>query len=895
MEEPVVNPVKIEQNGRRASPDYDAQIFAAASLLRQTDVPSIFELQFDALNSPLIRLWHEYVLQNPGTVSVPSQPTSAGHTHDPAFTKSTEIAKVPEDITSEETVAKTMVLTETVPVKSTPGICRIPHRVQPSGNSTTQSGPQSHQSRVINISKPTPARFTYTSEQLYRLRHSHRLEFPPGDPVALSEPNNDSLPVLPFAPSETLTADVLLAGDDARVKFSDLQLSPALLSALPSAGFETPSPIQVRTIPRARLGCDVIAHAKSGTGKTAAYAVATLDSQIVGSSFAPNSGHPHTLVLVPTRELAIQTTRVFLAAAVHILPPVSVATLVGGISEHSDVTNLAACPPHVVVGTPGRICSLVDSGILTLHAVSVIVLDEADRLLSRAFQNDVQFIIDSLPQAHQTLAFSATFPPWLRRMLMNIMRKPSYITDSDNPNPSGDLSDGVAAAQQAILLGVRQCKVAVQIRDRNQGRHVPQRSLWKIDVLIQLLQEETFRFCMVFSNNKKLLGKLQPRLLKEKFACKKMSGDVSQKERNSVMDAVNNGSLRVVVATDLLARGIDVNTCDLVVHLDVPSEVETYLHRVGRAGRFGRQGSSFLLYDADKERADLVTLESALGYTLQHRVVSNSATIESYNDKRNQRENQQREDSEVEPSLHSAAGTKRRTGASSGGFSSGVTVRDSIDNKRPNLWSLPVVYASGEGIDPKESNTPCGTKSQPNQSSVRGPFGEPTRSNSPHLDSAASAEGNHGNECDDDAGMDLIGTPGKDDSLQEQTQLEKANLDEFVTIRSFEDVNPANETAGFKQKRDENGSEESLRQNKKMKLGNTTSDRDDDATGYGRHANIECEESINKHWVYLMSGRSMESDERWENFAQEAWQEGYDSTYKRAFRMAMELSRNLTD
>lgn len=906
MEEAVVNAVKIGQNAHCAPPEFDAQISAAASLLRQSDAPSIFELQFDALNSPLIRLWHEYVHQNPRMVSDPSvahheiaEPISLGHNHGPTFAKSTGITEVPEDIASEEKVAKTMVPTETVPVKSTSGTCRIPQRVQPSENATAQSGPPSHTSKLTNMSRPTPKRYTYTAEQLFCLRHSRRLEFPLGDLIGVSKPNNDSLPVLPFTPSEALTADVLLAGDDARVKFSDLQLSPALLSALPSAGFETPSPIQVRTIPRARLGCDVIAHAKSGTGKTAAYAVATLDSQIAGSSFAPNSGRPHTLVLVPTRELAIQTARVFLAVAAHILPSVSVATLVGGISEHSDVTNLANCPPHVVVGTPGRICSLVDSENLKLHAISVIVLDEADRLLSRAFQNDVQFIIDSLPQAHQTLAFSATFPPWLRRMLMNIMRKPSYITDSDKPNLSGDSSTDVAATQQAILLGVRQCKVAVQIHDCNQGRNVPQRYLWKIDVLVQLLREETFCFCMVFSNNKKVLAKLQSRLQKENFACKKMSGDISQRERNSIMVAVNNGSMRVVVATDLLARGIDVKACDLVVHLDVPSEVETYLHRVGRAGRFGRQGRSFLLYDTDEERADVASLESAVGYTLQHRAVTISGKFESYSGKGNQRENQRKEDSDVNYSPRSAAGTKMCTGSSGGSFRSGVTVRDLTSNKGTNAWSLPLVSVSKEGINPKESDTPSERKPQPNQSSVRSLFGEPTRPDSTHLDSGTPAEGNHGKEYDDDdddgAGVDTFGTPGKGDILQEQVQLEKANLDEFVMNRFFQGMKPTKETVGFKHKRDDNGSGESPQQQKKTKLGSTTLDRDDNATGYGRHANVECDKSIRKHWVHLMSDRSKGSDERWENFAQEAWQEGYDNAYKRAFRMAMELSQNLTD
>lgn len=879
MEKANVNPNETEDNDHCNAPDFSAQISAAAALLRQSDVPSIFEDQFDAFNSPLLRLWHEYVHPKSGAASstVPHQAaeqTIVNHPHDPTFARSIEVVKVPEDLTPVETTAKTTVPNDTVSVSSTAEVL-VGHGMPPHENLITQTDPQSPLHNVIDTSQSMPGRHTYTPGKLYRLRHSRRLEFPLGSLIAVSEEKNNSLPALPFTPCETLTADVLLAGDDARAKFSDLQLSPALLSALPSVGFETPSPIQIRTIPRARLGCDVIAHAKSGTGKTAAYAVAALDTQMAGSSFGPNSGRPHTLVLVPTRELAIQTARVFASVAAHVVPPVSVATLVGGVSEQYDLSKLAACSPHIVVGTPGRVCSLVDSSNLTLHAVSVIVLDEADRLLSRAFQNDVHSIINSLPQAHQTLAFSATFPPWLRRMLMGIMRSPAYITDSDDRNPNNDLSEGVAAVQQAILLGVRQCKVAVQSCTLTKDQHTQQRAIRKVDILIRLLQEETFQFCMVFSNQKKLLGMLEAKLRKSGFSCKKMSGDVSQRERNSVMAAVDNRTIRVVVTTDLLARGIDIKTCDIVVHLDVPSEVETYLHRVGRAGRFGRQGRSFLLFDADKERAGVFVLESALGHSLEHTVVSNSEAIKH---RKNSGEgDDQTKGAEEKRRSVAIANMDTTTAARDGGMCTGATPDGMTDHKGVDTFNLPTMRL----IDPVMYNMSLMNKMPLNQSPGASPSGEPRRPDDPScVVNSAPASDKLDPQCDVN-------------NSRRQNHLEKKDLEGSVMNHSPGDVKHSTKTVGSNRKRDEIEPVESVRRNKKIKLGSTALDRDNVSTEHRSYVEVVYEEAIKKNWVYLAGGRSIESNERWEKFAQEAWRNGYVDTFKRAFQMATELSQRL--
>lgn len=467
-----------------------------------------------------------------------------------------------------------------------------------------------------------PQRHVYTPAQLRSLRHTRQHAFPANDPIALAtatKPDTE-LSLLPFTPSTTRTSDVLLSDKNTLLTFADFHLSPYLQSALKKLGLTRPSPIQLQAIPRARLGVDVIAHAKSGTGKTIAFALVALDAYL-SSGCSQASASPTTLVLVPTRELATQVTKVFCTLSSCIRPAVRVSTLMGGMPQRLDERALAERPPHVVVGTPGRVAALAENAALCLDTVAVLILDEADRLLEPAFQKDVKTICDVLPTARQSMAFSATFPPWLRRMLAELMRSPMYIRCAGNDGQEeGEVVDGsvheaddVEAVQKALLLGVRQSKVAVGvIAKAGPSSSQLQR---KMATLTRVLGK-AFNFCIVFTNSKKDAGIITAHVQQAGFTSRCINAAMRQSERVGVMKCVREGSVRVLIATDLLARGVDVETCDLVIHLDVPGDVATYLHRVGRAGRFGGQGRSVIVYDAADEVNFVSSIERKIGFAL---------------------------------------------------------------------------------------------------------------------------------------------------------------------------------------------------------------------------------------------------------------------------------------
>lgn len=460
---------------------------------------------------------------------------------------------------------------------------------------------------------PSSSRHVYSPAHLQRLRHDRRLPLPSTDPVALLGAKRSSLQMLPLSTSHTLYADVLLSAADAKLTFADLGLPSSVLSKLSAAGYTKPSPVQLRTIPRARLGGDLIAHSKSGTGKTLAYVLATLDSHSVDDAVLA-SKLPLTLVLVPTRELASQIAALFSSLNSQLSPVPNVAAVVGGTDERTDRRTLTELSPSIVVGTPGRVRALASAAVLSLHAISVIVLDEADRLLEPSFAEDVQVICNLLPETRQTLAFSATFPPWLRRILFEIMRNPAYIAhDSGEQNANLD-EDEVASSRKVVLLCVCQEKLAIPDAASSTK---PIRLSKKLNTLISLLRSQTYQLCIVFVSNKRDVQKAEEFVKRIPITCRGISAGLRQSSRSAIMSAVRKGQVRVLVATDLLARGIDLPTCDLVVHLDVPTEAATYLHRVGRAGRFGRRGRSIVIF-LSKHDADAVkVLESKLGYTMQ--------------------------------------------------------------------------------------------------------------------------------------------------------------------------------------------------------------------------------------------------------------------------------------
>lgn len=892
------------------------QIRAAKEYLRGSNgPPDIFKCFPDKANSALLSLWDRCVGQNSyASFSVQPSVSTPHKLHVSTAPLAGTASTKPSDPTA---------------VDDLPTV-QDPHRGTQSHVSDFSS-PENPDVSPGNTCKTVPEgksisnRRVYTRHHLYQLRHTHRLALP-GNLTTLSRRSDTSLPILPFTPSETLTADVLLVGKDARLKFSDLQLSPDLLSALPAAGFDTPSPIQLRTIPRARLGCDVIAHAKSGTGKTAAYALATLDAHLLAKSTL--SACPHTLVLVPTRELAFQTAGVFSAVSSHILPPLSILTFVGGISEHGDVASLTSCPPHIVVGTPGRVRALVDSTNLSLHAVSIIVLDEADRLLSRGFQDDVGAIVNSLTSSHQTLAFSATFPPWLRRTLMSIMRNPAYITDvEDNvdlSSPSIVNREEVAAAQQAVLRGVRQSKILVPYQISRKKGDACQAFLRKTETLVGLLQTEDFNFCIVFCNYKKRLSRVETLIRKAGFSCKRMCADVRQKERNAVMDAIKKGSVQVVIATDLLARGIDIKVCDVVAHLDVPTEVETYLHRVGRAGRFGRQGLSYLLFSENEEKSAVASLESALGYKIQHiplPEVAHGSAVK--NDDREEALDKRSEDTSDRQN-NGNLGENNVTCAVTRVFKGSIK-----DSRESGAWSMAIAATADAACgdpttepdgDAKMLNTPrfavradskpkCenGLMMQPrNQLSTThfntnsGDF-KPLSSNAarhtnlregenslvygykkPSLGVGQGCTGMVGDEVPSMTNVAMNYNVNSQNSKRRPTDVDEVLVTELRTDAGSEKV-------GCQEQAERENHD--VGKNKRLRIDDCH--EGDFQKSAHNAASLESLHGDGAKWEELLDDYPLENDEDWEEFARSAWDLGYREAYQRAYRLASELRQRL--
>lgn len=457
--------------------------------------------------------------------------------------------------------------------------------------------------QLTTLWSPHHSRHVYSKTCLLALRHTRRHPFPPSDPIA----KPTSLPLQPFSfPSPKIqspqTSDIQLPPAEAGLSFSALSLPTFLLKALQNQNLTHPSPIQAAALPPARLGLDLIAQAKSGTGKTLVFALTALEV------FQTLPATPAALILAPTRELAAQIRSVIARLSVHMHPVPTVVSLVGGVPERDDVRTLAG-GPGVVVGTPGRVFALLKSGVLDPTGVRLLVMDEADRLLDGAFGEALPSICALLPGRMQCLAFSATFPDSLERLLEKVMRHPRRVSACGEDR----VDDQADAMRKAVLIGVQQQKVdlgAQQSDDRIVLR-------MKVEAVTKFLEETPFSFCIVFLNNKEYGRKVALQLRKAGFRSSNINANISQRERVSVMEAVNKGDVQVLTSTDLLARGVDIEACDLVLHLDVPSDPATYLHRVGRAGRFGKLGVSVVFFSGPEEAARIDGLERMLGFSMK--------------------------------------------------------------------------------------------------------------------------------------------------------------------------------------------------------------------------------------------------------------------------------------
>ncbi len=361
---------------------------------------------------------------------------------------------------------------------------------------------------------------------------------------------------------------------DTITSFNQLALNKPLLSALDEVGYETPSPIQAETIPLLLEGKDIIGQAQTGTGKTAAFALPLL------SNLDLKQKDPQVLVLAPTRELAIQVAEAFQKYARH-MKGFHVLPVYGGQDYRGQIHALKR-GVHVVVGTPGRVMDHMRKGTLKLNKLSTLVLDEADEMLRMGFIDDVEWILEQTPEERQIALFSATMPQQIRRIATKYLNKPEQIT---------------IKSKTTTVDTIRQ-------------RFWPVSGLHKLDALTRILEAESFDAMLIFVRTKTATTELAEKLQARGYSVAPINGDIQQKQRERTIDQLKKGKLDILVATDVAARGLDVGRISHVVNYDVPYDTETYVHRIGRTGRAGKQGDA-ILFVAPREKRMLHAIEKA--------------------------------------------------------------------------------------------------------------------------------------------------------------------------------------------------------------------------------------------------------------------------------------------
>ncbi len=356
--------------------------------------------------------------------------------------------------------------------------------------------------------------------------------------------------------------------------FRELNLPVSLLSALDEVGYETPTPIQAQTIPPLLAGLDVLGRAPTGTGKTAAFALPLLARLDIDRQ------QVQVMVLTPTRELAIQVAEAFQRYAAHIRG-FHVLPIYGG-QDYSGQLRQLKRGVHVVVGTPGRVMDHMRRRTLKLDALQTLVLDEADEMLRMGFIDDVEWILERTPEQRHMALFSATMPQEIHRIAQRYLRDPQVIA---------------IKTRTATASTIRQRYWLVS------GVH-------KLDALTRILEVEPFEALLMFVRTKTATSELAERLAARGYAAAALNGDMAQKHREQMIKRLKQGSLDILVATDVAARGLDVDRITHVVNYDIPSDTEGYIHRIGRTGRAGRQGEA-ITFVAPRERRMLSAIEKA--------------------------------------------------------------------------------------------------------------------------------------------------------------------------------------------------------------------------------------------------------------------------------------------
>jgi ATP-dependent RNA helicase DeaD len=363
------------------------------------------------------------------------------------------------------------------------------------------------------------------------------------------------------------------------ITFRDLNLPEELLQALDKVGYEKPTPIQAECIPLIIGGQDLLGTAQTGTGKTAAFALPML------ANIDPDDKSTQLLVLTPTRELAIQVAEAFQVYA-SFLKKINVLPIYGGSSYDNQIRQLKR-GTQVVVGTPGRVIDHIKKGTLKLDKLKFLVLDEADEMLRMGFIDDVEWILGHAPKERQTALFSATMPDAIRKITKRYLNDPKSVK----------IESKVATAS---TIRQRYCQVAGHL---------------KLEALTRILEVEVFDGVIIFVRTKTATMELAEKLSARGYAVEPLNGDIPQNSRERTVDRLKKGKIDILVATDVVARGLDVERVSHVINFDVPYDTESYVHRIGRTGRAGREGDA-ILFISHREKRMLFSIERATRQTI---------------------------------------------------------------------------------------------------------------------------------------------------------------------------------------------------------------------------------------------------------------------------------------
>ncbi len=341
--------------------------------------------------------------------------------------------------------------------------------------------------------------------------------------------------------------------------FDELGLGPDVLRAIGDAGYRTPTPIQEQAIPSALTGRDILGCAQTGTGKTASFVLPMIE---ILSSGRARARMPRSLILTPTRELAMQTEEYFETYGKY--HRLTQALLIGGVSMDDQVRKLGR-GVDVLIATPGRMLDHFDNGRVILSDIKILVIDEADRMLDMGFIPDVERIVDQLPRIRQTLLFSATMPREIRRLADAFLMNPREIAVAPPASPAETVQQGLIVVPQAD----------------------------KRAALRAVIRSEDVQNALIFCNRKRDVDILYKSLKKHGFSVAAMHGDMPQTSRMTTLESFRNNEIRLLVASDVAARGLDIEGLSHVFNFDVPSHAEDYVHRIGRTGRAGKDGRAF--------------------------------------------------------------------------------------------------------------------------------------------------------------------------------------------------------------------------------------------------------------------------------------------------------------